>query len=212
MKQMWWLQPQSHGTASQPATNWERQLSWTLQHLPVDSHWWHHHDYIGHIKPNTSAQGARGWEVWGYKLEMPRNVRKEEGNDRGGGGIEWPLGHSLQLHRDRTDSQVSRSHTCMSKIYCWVVQLMTPSWGLTLTWPAWRTVSFLEHEQHQRQENKGKREGRRVLLSMLVCAVFSVALYTHWAWMSWVCIRLWVRACSMLCNHDRIVRMSLCVL
>lgn len=43
---------------------------------------------------------------------------EEEENDVGGcgGGIGSPLGHSLQVHRDRLDSWVSRSHTCMSEI------------------------------------------------------------------------------------------------
>ncbi len=66
--------------------------------------------------------------------ETQRKVRKEEESDGGGGGwIRWPLGHSLEIHRDRAGSWVSRSHTCVSEIYCWV-GLMTPSQCLTINW------------------------------------------------------------------------------
>ncbi len=114
--------------------------------------------------------------------EGQRNVQKsEEENDGGGGGrgIRWPLGHSLQVHRDRADSRVSRSHTCMSEIYCWVGGLMTPSWFLRINFTGMENCFFLEYEQHQRQENEGEKEGRRVVLSVLVCGVYSVAIHTH---------------------------------
>lgn len=109
----------------------KRRLSWTLKHLPVDSRWWHHHDYSGRIKPDTGARGCerkreagRDWEKWERRRRTTAAVGAE--------GIRWPLGHSLLVQWDRADSQVSRSHTCVSEIYCWVGGLMTPSWCLTV--------------------------------------------------------------------------------
>lgn len=49
----------SHGTTSQPAMSGERRLSWTLQHLPIDSPWWHHHDCSGQKRERGSEKRQR---------------------------------------------------------------------------------------------------------------------------------------------------------
>lgn len=162
---------------------------------------------------SSGSEKERGWEAMRDR-ETQRKVREDEEKSDGGGGgggIRWPLGHSLQVHRDRADSRVSRSHTCVSEIYCWVGGLMTPSWCLRINLTGTENCFFLEYEQHQRQENEG--EGGRVLLSVLVCGVYSVAVYTHWTCMSLVCICVWVSPYSTLCNKDRRVRIAcVCVL
>lgn len=140
-------------TASQPAMNRERRLSWTLQHLPVDSHWWYHYDYSSPIKPYIKAY----METW-------RKVREEEDDhsDGGEGGVGWPLGHSSQVRRDwDNNSLVSRTDTCVSKIY-WADQFSRWLHGAwQLTWPAWRCEPCLEYKQLQRHEKEGNRGSGR---------------------------------------------------
>lgn len=110
-----------------------------------------------------------------------RKVREEEDDhsDGGEGGVGWPLGHSSQVRRDWDNtSLVSRTDTCVSKIY-WAEQFSRWLHGAwQLTWPAWRCEPCLEYKQLQRHENEGNRGSGSLLqkVGVLWCWFF---FYNH---------------------------------
>lgn len=124
------------------------------------------------------SSGAREGERFG-DIETLRKVRKEEENDGGSGRIKWPLGHSLQVHRDRADSQVSRSYTCVSKIYCWVVGLMTPSWCLAINLTGLENCVLFGAWTTSKTREQGKERGEKGTAEYvsLVC-VFCSTIHT----------------------------------
>lgn len=191
--------------------NRERRLSWTLQHLPVDSRWWHHHDYSGHIKLYTRAQGARE----GARLRdiETQGEKWERGGGewwwRLGGGIRWPLGHSLEVHRDRADSQVSRSHTCVSKIYCWVAGLMVPSWCLAINLTGMENCVLFGVWATSKTRERGKERGEKGTAECVsLWCVFCSTLHTLSLHELSVHLRM---SKPKQYNQDRIVCMSMCV-
>lgn len=149
--------------------------------------------FWSHQTIHQSSGSERGCEAEGHRNTGRKvRTRRRRMMVAVGGGIRWPLGHSLEVHRDRADSQVSRSHTCVSKIYCWVAGLMVPSWCLAINLTGMENCVLFGVWATSKTRERGKERGRKVLLSVLVCGVYSVALYTHWACMSWVCICVWV--------------------
>lgn len=166
--------------------------------------------FWSHQTIHQSSGSERGCEAEGHRNTGRKvRTRRRRMMVAVGGGIRWPLGHSLEVHRDRADSQVSRSHTCVSKIYCWVAGLMVPSWCLAINLTGMENCVLFGVWATSKTRERGKERGEKGTAECVsLWCVFCSTLHTLSLHGLSVHLRM---SKPKQYNQDRIVCMSMCV-